>query len=717
DGAPATYSLEPHLLMQFPNAYNLFAPPLIPLLFPGGRLTVSIHLPDGTTLAPGNLPILQNQLSSSALDEREQFGRQSPLDTYQLATLNPDVSRFSFSQYGEHVINLTGELEDVFGNRYSGGGEYHVLVAEMLELSPAVLSGTPFEVGNALNAGLHVAPAIPADVTVTVRTYPLDGSQPTEQVFAGKANAYGYFSPQTTPFMFDQPGEYVIDYEARYEDSNGRLWAGSLRSAGIIAGEASDYIAHGARGLANFTDGLQPAWYRAERLLTARNQTVSPVIANAPYHSGDVLWITDAVTSALAPVFRLQDRSGSYENWLLAGVATDASALGNTIRRDAAIDELPVALFDADGKPYDPSQRAAPANRGYTYASFVHPGFSVRQLVSGAVTPSLPTWTDMQDPLNRQVGAGLNGLAAGDYVFLFGGALVDNPDIDVSATAIYGSLAVVVEDDDASGIRVTSPGRASDGGNDGGPILRIDDQSYDAFFLPTGVQPGDILPLGDMFAFSGQAAPTRAARIDLNVIAPSGALRTFSGRANAIGYYYDPANDFALDETGVWTVEVQVTQDGLTSAGLTQPPYLTGGIPGAPDGRFSFYVVEPESAPIEATTRPDIQIPAALPYNFNCAVPNGWTDVSVYYTLTAPGFLLEQGNLRLSGRSFSYQHNPTNIARRFPNLEVDGRVHGAASSDPHRLTMVIYGRDEVGRPRTSYRTFAIFHDRLISLAN
>ncbi|MCL4249452.1 MAG: hypothetical protein KJ065_15015 [Anaerolineae bacterium] len=717
DGAPATYSLEPHLLMQFPNAYAVSAPPLIPLLFPGGRLTLSIHQPDGTTLSPGNLPILQNQLSSPALDESEQFGRQSPVDTYQLATLNPNISRFSFNQYGEHVINLTGEFEDIFGNRYSGGGEYHILVAERLELSPAVLSGTPFEVGNALNPGLHVAPAIPADVTVTVRIYPLDGGEPTEQVFEGTANDYGYFSPQTSPFVFDQPGEYVIDYEARYEDSNGRLWAGSLRSAGVIAGETSDYVARGARGLANFTSGLQPAWYRAERLLAARNQTVSPVIANTPYHSGDVLWITDDVTSALAPTLRLQDRIGSYENWLLAGAATDASALGSIIRRAAAVDELPLALFGADGKPYDPAQRAAPASRGYTYVSFIHPGFSVRQMVSGAVIPSLPIWTDMQDPLNRQVGAGVNGLAAGDYVFLFGGAVVDNPDIDVRTTAIYGSLAVVVEADDPNGTRVASPGRASDGGTDGGPLLRIDDQAYNTFFLPTGVQPGDILPLGDTFAFSGQAAPARAARIDLRVTSPSGALRMFSGRANAIGYYYDPVNDFALDETGVWTVEVQVTQDGLTSAGVAQPPYLTGGIPGAPDGRFSFYVAEPESAPIEVTTRQDIQIPAALPYNFNFTVPNGWTAVSVYYTLTAPGFLIEQGTLRLSGRTFSYQHNPTNVARRFPNMEVDGRAHGVASSDPHRLTMMIIARDEVGRPRTSYRTFTIFHDRLISLNN
>ncbi|MCC6613851.1 MAG: hypothetical protein IT320_10265 [Anaerolineae bacterium] len=717
DGAPAVYSLEPHLLMQLPNAYDLSAPPLIPFLFPGGRLSVDVQAPDGTIFSPGNLPLLQNQLSSPAVDEREQFGRQSPVDTYQLTTLNPAISRFSFSQYGEHVINLTGEFEDIYGNRYNGGGSYHVLVAEMLDLSPAVLPGTPFEVGNALNAGLHIAPAVAAQVTVRVRAYPLGGGAPTEQVFEGTANEHGYFFPQTESFTFDQPGEYVIDYDARYTDADGRLWAGSTRSAGVIAGESNDYLAHGARGLANFTQGLQPAWYRAERLLEARSQTVSPVIVNAPYNSGDVLWLTDSTASALAPVVNLQDRTGIYENWLLAGVSTDASSYGNAIRRAATIDQLPAALLGDDARPYDPTSSPSPANRGYSYISVVQPGFSVRQFINGAAQPSLPTWTDVQDPLNKQIGVGLTGLTAGDYLFLFGGALVDNPSIDVHSSAIYGSVAVVIEDDDPSGTRIAPPARGTDGGANGGTLIVIDDAAYDSFFLPTGVQPGDILNLGDTFAFSGQAAPSRAATIDVRVTAPSGVVRSFSGRANAIGHYYDAANDFAVDEAGVWTVDVLVTQDGLTSAGETQPPYLTGGIPGAPDGHYNFYVALPDSAQIEVAARPDIQIPAALPYNFNFTVPDGWTDTTVYYTLTTPGYLLEQGTLRLSGRSFSYQHNPTNIARRFPNLEVDGREHGPAASESRRLTFILVGRDEVGRERTLYRTFTIFHDRLISLTD
>ncbi len=72
-------------------------------------------------------------------------------------------------------------MEDVWGNRYSGGGTYHVIAAEPLDLTPGVLPGTPFEVGDAINLGVHLSPGVPADVTVTVRIYPLDGSDVIER--------------------------------------------------------------------------------------------------------------------------------------------------------------------------------------------------------------------------------------------------------------------------------------------------------------------------------------------------------------------------------------------------------------------------------------------------------------------------------------------------------------------------------------------------------
>src|SRR5690606_33946037 len=138
----------------------------------------------------GNSPIVQNQLSTAADDERTHFGAQSPVDVYRLTTLNPSFRSYIFDQYGEYSITLAGNVEVVWGNRYDGGGTYNLLVAEVMELTLPMLPGTPFEVGDTFDAGLVVAPGMPAEVTITARIYPLDGSDMLETVITGTANRF-----------------------------------------------------------------------------------------------------------------------------------------------------------------------------------------------------------------------------------------------------------------------------------------------------------------------------------------------------------------------------------------------------------------------------------------------------------------------------------------------------------------------------------------------
>jgi hypothetical protein len=88
--------------------------------------------------------------------------------------------------------------------------------------------------------------------------------------------------------------------------------------------------------------------------------------------------------------------------------------------------------------------------------------------------------------------------------------------------------------------------------------------------------------------------------------------------------------------------------------------------------------------------------------------------VRVYRTLTTASYILEDGELRLSGGSVSYQFNPTNQQLDFPNIEVEGRVSGAAASDVRTLTFAITGVDASGAPQIRTRAFTILHDRLIT---
>ena len=96
-------------------------------------------------------------------------------------------------------------------------------------------------------------------------------------------------------------------------------------------------------------------------------------------------------------------------------------------------------------------------------------------------------------------------------------------------------------------------------------------------------------------------------------------------------------------------------------------------------------------------------------------MPEGWTNVQVYHTLTMPGYVIEDGPLPVTGNSFGYQYNPTRIKRSFSNFENEGRVDGPAVSDPLTLVIVATGTDEEGRFQVRSRTYNVLHDRILSL--
>lgn len=707
---PLRYPLEPYLVSAMPNAYDSSSAPLVPFFFPSGQLVVKITRPDGTLDDLGRSAIFQNQISTAAEDERSRFGGQSPLDIYRLTTLNPIFTDYQFNQYGTYTIDLKGEIDDIWGNHYTGGGTYEVLIAEMFDLHPGVLTGTPFEVGDSLYVGAALSPGAPADVTITVRVFPLDGSPMVEQVISGQANRYGYFVGES--FEFATPGEYVIDYEARYTDAAGRLWAASQRSAGVIANPDGALIAHGRRGLNDYYPGIHPAWFTTRQYAP----DVDAPRLNFPYQSGDVLWYAADTDNTLQPGLTVQDTAGSYRRWAKEALTGYITPDGQTIDRLAVRGELPI-LMTGDGQlTFNPILQT-PVNEAYTYISAVRPGLTVRQYITGSDDPGLLLYWDQDDPYNEQIGSGLTGALVGDYVFLFGGAVIRNEQAAVHETAIYAASGFVIEDrGDVLGARVYPPYRGAAGGADGGPLLTVRDEPVTMFFHPTGVRPGQVLTVGDTLAIAGQVAPTLASDIHVTITSPTGTIYTVSGTANRIGYFHDPAQNIVVDEAGIWAVDVRVRHTGLSSAGAVEPPYPEGGVLGAENGRFNIYVVAPGSDSLNWNdTRQDVAIPGALPYNFNFNIPEDWTNTAVDHLITIPGFILRSGPLPVSGASFSYQHNPTNLNAAFPNVEVDARLNGPAASDPVTITFAVTGVDGTGRRRILTRTFTILYDRLLTL--
>jgi hypothetical protein len=226
----------------------------------------------------------------------------------------------------------------------------------------------------------------------------------------------------------------------------------------------------------------------------------------------------------------------------------------------------------------------------YRYHAVERPGVRVREIVMGSDVQA--SYWRFDDPYHLQSGNGIEGDLPGDFKFIYGGAVLRDEKTGEGEYAIYGSGWVHTEYDDPLGTRVMPPFQGAAGGPSGGPLFTIFDKPIDMFFVPLAVRPGMVLELGDTFRMAGPIMPTLPSKIKYTVTAPDGSMRSFDGVANAVGYYYQPVDDFILDQTGKWIVELTVTHDGMTSAGPVEEPYPTGG-PLTPDlHTFSFFVVE-----------------------------------------------------------------------------------------------------------------------------
>src|SRR5207249_5894390 len=133
------------------------------------------------------------------------------------------------------------------------------------------------------------------------------------------------------------------------------------------------------------------------------------------------------------------------------------------------------------------------------------------------------------------------------------------------------------------------------------------------------------------------------AAMSVVVTGPGGASHTIAGRANAIGYFYDPAQDFTVDLAGVYHVAVTATFDAATSAGPMSTPYPTGMILGAVDGGFDVYVVAADTPSLPPGLPAWSVVHGTGPVDIPVVGPPGTESGTVRYTIAMPGYLLASG--------------------------------------------------------------------------
>ena len=707
-GQSLTYRLEPFVpTVSLANGFGLPTPPRIPFQFPSGSLTVRIRHPDGTQTVLGPAPFAQSRSKSLVDDEGNVLssGGGHLTDAYQLSTLD---SRFevAFTQDGLHVITVEGTIDDIWGHTWTGGGTYDVHVGRVLVLDTAVLPGTHFEVGDGFNPGLVVSPPVTAEVEVRLQHVPhSDLNQLQERVIRGRTNRFGYFQPAGNSVIFEQPGEYRADITARGEDGQGQLWMGSRTWGGVVAPVDPLIVAHGRRGI-DEQETIGPQWFTRDQIGIPIGSSHVPF----PFQSGDVQWLEHA--DSVIPLVTFHDPSRQLTE-LLRQRDPEGFFLQDpgSFAERVVVGETP--LFSSRPDRIDPHLDPTKVDLwAYSYRSVQRPLVRVREEISEDSIPN-PYWR-FDDRYANQIGVGTHGDLPGEIKFQYGAAVLHGAALDRSHYAIHGSLFVLVPDDDPDGTRTFPPFQGNGGGPSGGPLFTLKGEDIDLFIHLTGVRPGSVLETGNTFALVGAVGPTLPAKVVYTVTAPDGSRRTFSGQANEIGYYYEPEDNFIVEQPGRYTVDLQVTYDGRTSAGEVTAPFPQGDVLGTARGRFSVYVVSPHSAPLEVDLPRHDFLTAPADFTVTATAPTGMRLTGGHMTALMPGVVLEDGSLAVEGNGLTYDYDPVGLAAGVPILDVE-RFGDPVAADVVTVSLFGEGRDSAGQPHYAARVVTLHGPEFLNL--
>ena len=651
-GQSWTYHLEPYLPMLFAVGRTPPAVPPIPLDLADSELTITIARPDGRIEVLGPAPFASYVFLYP--DPPGGFGIGEGTATGGHVAGMPQLQgqgetfAYRFPIDGDYVVTLDGHVADVAGRVYEISGTYDVTVANVLDIETSMLPGTPFEMGDSIAPTLTVMPGVPAEVTFRVKHVGPDGGS-TSRTFSGRANEYGWWDGDGAVFTFEHAGEYRIDVDARYTGPNGHMWAGRLTFGSAVATPDAPIIVHGRRDSHSF-EVMPPSWFFRRKFVPSGEGHLWP-----PFFNGDIQWgVTlergdDAIEMANSVQILDNNHPLVQRGWQFDSFRA-ASGVSSTYLGSGSIEEYVKAgqlalVTNPDRELGLPGTHPDDYTLwAYMYGSAQRPGIRVREIIQAKEVQS--GYWFFRDPYNLQAGNGPGSDQPGDFKFLYAAAVIRDDASGEGVYAIYGSGWVLTPDDDPLLARVMPPFQGAAGGPSGGPLFTVHGREIDMFFLPLGVRPGAVLETGDIFRMAGPIMPTLPSRIEYAVIAPDGTTRTFDGRANAIGYFYDPKDDFVLDQPGLWEVELTVTHDGMTSAGPVQPPYPTGG-PLTPDGTaFTFIVVDAETHPLEIETDLAELVPeqwyssGVLEASFEAALPDGWRGETSRVIVTMPGIVL-----------------------------------------------------------------------------
>ena len=686
-----TFNLEPYIPLVSWTTKGHQVPLPIQFKFPSGELLITIVDPNGTRTQLGPAPFQGTYMNEPFANWGAVGGNggAAPQQYLKLSTLT-DLYEYPFDNYGEYSISLSGSVLDIQDRKYALNGDFQVVKAEPLDLEYGVMPGTPFEVGDYFSPQLLTQPGVPAKVNITVTHYPYSDPALIETTdFEGFANRFGYFDGGDKSYIFNEPGEYRVDVYASHMDTDEKLWAGSRTWGGIVETPGSDLEMRGVKGTEAYTNYRQWFNFNARPLGPGESNThMGP-----PYQTGDISWMTaeelDRSNSAMTGFYTIFDKEGTFR-------ASVANRLSEYSGLDLTNTGLPFVsttnLITPDNSSINPffELKGSDDHWAYYYNAAERPGVAAREHIGQLA--SRDNYWRFSDTYNYQLGNGKQGDNPNDFKFVFGGGVYRIPKIGENHYLAYGSLWVHLPGEDEVGGRIMPPFQGAASGPSGGPIMTLLGKDIDIFYHPLGVRPGTILEVGDLAAFSGQIAPTLPSDISIKITTPSGSVKVIEGTANKIGYFYKPGSNFLITEPGVYDVNILVTHKGMTSSGLVNPPYPSGGILGPEQNTFQFYAVTDKSNIAKLNPLPSV-LPRSTELKFTLNNSDGTNSNQFYQTTVMPGFLLEQSN----SSSNDYFYNAKNLNLSFPNLDVaDDTNSYTANADTVTYSFLLKSQDKTG---------------------
>jgi hypothetical protein len=423
-----------------------------------------------------------------------------------------------------------------------------------------------------------------------------------------------------------------------------------MRFGGVVASPNSPIVLHGRRGGEGggfHANSLPPPWF-LQTDFDPDPEHQGHLFA--PFFGGDIQWgVTDRIGDA-AISFRTSIQLRNTDHSLVERAKEQFLQFGEPLSDHLSMEQLVSAGQVTLGTFQDAGSGLSGMHPGdiglwaYVYTSAQRPEVRVREYIEGGEVGS--AYWGFNDAFHMQSGNGPEGDLPGEFKFLYAGAVVRDDASGEGLYAIYGSGWVLTPDEDPRHARVFPPFQGAAGGPSGGPLFTVHGREIEMFFLPLAVRPGAMLEVGDVFRMAGPIMPTLPSLVSYTVSAPDGTVRTFQGRANAIGYYYEPGHDFKVDQPGLWTVRLTVTHDGMTSAGPVEEPLPTGSVL-SPDGAtYTFVVTDSESGRLAIQT--DLEnVPPSSWYchriqqaYFQAAVPASMEIERAHVTVTMPGTVL-----------------------------------------------------------------------------